>query len=140
MIVDSTADINVTARRILFGKTSNAGQICVAPDYVLAEASVVQPLVDALKQNLEELYPEGVLASKSISRIVSDAHFARLKSLLSATKGKIVAGGNWDTEEGKRGFEVTVVVDVKDGDSLLSEYVFPPCRFSEMRGLKIAQL
>ncbi|PPR01941.1 hypothetical protein CVT24_001299 [Panaeolus cyanescens] len=125
-IVDATADIPVTARRILFGKCTNAGQICVAPDYILAEESIVKPLVEALKQRLTEMFPEGALASASISRIVSDAHFARLKALLSSTKGKIVAGGNWDTEPGKRGFEPTVVVDVKDGDSLLSEELFGP--------------
>lgn len=121
MIVDSTADITISAKRILWGKINNSGQICVAPDYILAERSIIPRLVDSFKEHYQAFYPQGALVSNCYSRIVSDAHFARLKGLLGRTQGKIVLGGKWEEGEGKRGFEPTVVVDVKEGDALLEE-------------------
>lgn len=126
VIVDSTADISLAAKRILWGKINNAGQICVAPDYILAQSSIVPSLVAAFKEHYDMFFPEGALASTSYSRIVSDTHFARLKNLLGSTSGKIVTGGKWDSESGKRGFEPTVVTDVAVGDSLLEEEIFGP--------------
>lgn len=121
VIIDSTADISISAKRVLWGKINNSGQICVAPDYILAERSIVDALVEALKAHYHSFYPEGALKSDSYGSIVSDYHFERLKGLLRRTKGKIVVGGKWDEEPGKRGFEPTIVVDVKPGDSLLEE-------------------
>jgi aldehyde dehydrogenase (NAD+) len=121
VIVDSTADISLAAKRILWGKINNAGQICIAPDYILAQSSIVPSLIAAFKEHYGAFFPQGALASTSYSRIVSETHFARLKSVLGSTSGKIVMGGHWDSESGKRGFEPTVVIDVKAGDSLLEE-------------------
>ncbi|KAH9486012.1 Aldehyde dehydrogenase family 3 member I1, chloroplastic [Psilocybe cubensis] len=126
VIVDSTADISISAKRILWGKINNSGQICVAPDYVLAEKAIVPQLIEAFKQHYRAFYPDGALNSNSFSRIVSDAHFERLKGLLKRTNGKIVFGGKWEEGEGKRGFEPTLVVDVKEGDALLEEELFGP--------------
>jgi aldehyde dehydrogenase (NAD+) len=71
-----------------------------------------------MKARIAEVYPQGSLKSDSYGRIVSDLHHKRIKALLDGTKGTIVAGGQVDDS---RGFELTVVRDVKDGDSLLSE-------------------
>ncbi|KAF8801541.1 NADP-aldehyde dehydrogenase [Phlegmacium glaucopus] len=126
VIVDSTADIFLTAKRILWGKINNAGQICVAPDYILAQSSIVPSLIIAFKEHYDAFFPEGALASASYSRIISETHFARLKDILGRTNGKIVTGGNWENEGGKLVFEPTVVTGVTVGDSLLDEEIFGP--------------
>ncbi|KAF8166014.1 aldehyde dehydrogenase [Crassisporium funariophilum] len=125
VIVDATADVSIAAKRILWGKTNNAGQICVAPDYILAHSSIIPALENALKEHYKAFYPDGALASESYSRVVSDQHFARLKGVLGRTDGKIVMGGQWE-EGGKRGFEPTVVTGVKANDALLEEEIFGP--------------
>lgn len=121
VLVDSTADISVAAKRILWGKICNSGQICVAPDYVLAERSIIPALVESLKHHYASFFPEGALASKSYGRIVSDSHFERLKDLIIKTKGEIVLGGKWEQTKGKRGIEPTVVINVMEDDVLLQE-------------------
>lgn len=90
----------------------------MAPDYVLVPRSRQDELVAALRERLAECYPEGALVSASFGRIVSATHHARLKALMAATKGEVVVGGGTND---KLGFEPTVVKDVADGDSLLSE-------------------
>jgi len=123
VIVDGTFDISLAAKRILWGKINNAGQICVAPDYVLVVREKQEELIEAFKTACELFYPEGALNSTSISRIVSDLHFKRVKGLLEQTKGEIVFGGK--TNE-KRGFEPTIVKNVVEGDVLLEEEIFGP--------------
>lgn len=102
---------------------NNAGQACVAADYVLAEKSIIPHLVEALKAAYYSFFPDegGALKSDSYGRIVSDLHFERLKGVLGRTNGRVVFGGNWDEGPGQRGFEPTIVVDVKPGDALLQE-------------------
>ncbi|EIN03578.1 aldehyde dehydrogenase [Punctularia strigosozonata HHB-11173 SS5] len=123
VIVDPSYDLELAAKRILFGKACNAGQICVAPDYVLIPRSQQDELVEAMKARIAECYPEGTLKSDSYGRIISDLHQKRLKSLLNATKGVVVTGGQTDDD---RGFELTIVKDVGKGDSLMSEEIFGP--------------
>ncbi|KAG6831116.1 hypothetical protein H0H87_006141 [Tephrocybe sp. NHM501043] len=118
VIVDGTFDIALAAKRILWGKINNAGQICVAPDFVLVLQEKQDELTAALKAAYNSFYPEGALNSTSISRIVSDSHHKRLRGLLSRTRGEIVFGGQTDE---KKGFEPTVVKNVAEGDSLLEE-------------------
>ncbi|RDB17524.1 Aldehyde dehydrogenase family 3 member B1 [Hypsizygus marmoreus] len=123
VIVDGTFDIDLAAKRILWGKSNNAGQMCVSPDYVLVLRELQDKFVAALKAAHDIFYPEGPLNSTSFSRVVSEAHFKRLNGLLSRTKGEIVFGGK--TNE-KFWFEPTIVKDVADGDSLLEEEIFGP--------------
>lgn len=92
-IVDSTADLEVTARRILWGKTLNAGQTCVAPDYILTPRENVEPLLKTLKKELAEMFPEGFKRSESFCGIVNKQHFTRLSSLSAAHEKELVAGG-----------------------------------------------
>ena len=121
VLVDSTAQISIAAKRILWGKISNSGQICIAPDYVIAERSIIPALVESLKYHYASFYPEGALESKSYSRIISEAHFERLKALIKTTTGEIVLGGKWEETEGRRGIEPTVVVNITRDDVLLQE-------------------
>lgn len=126
VIVDSTADISLAAKRILWGKMNNAGQICVAPDYIVAQSSIVPSLITAFKEHYAAFFPEGPLASTSYSGIISEIHFTRLKALLERTTGKIVTGGKWENGDGNRRFEPTVVTDITPEDSLLEEEIFGP--------------
>jgi aldehyde dehydrogenase (NAD+) len=118
VIVDGTSDVALAARRILFGKATNAGQICISPDYVLVQQDKQDELIEGFKAAYKSFFPDGAIASDSYARIVSDNHFSRLKSLLARTKGEIVMGGGTDD---KRGFEPTVLKGVKADDALMDE-------------------
>ena len=92
----------------------------MSPDYVLVHPSKVDELTTAFKQHIATFHPQGCLRDeKGYTRIVSPGHFARLSTLLDNTKGEIAVGGGRDEKTLR--FETTVVTDVKDGDSLLSE-------------------
>ena len=80
--VDRTADINVAARRIAWGKFTNAGQTCVAPDYVLATPDVAEALAERIAVAITEFYGEDPKASPDFGRIINDGHFERLCKLL----------------------------------------------------------
>jgi aldehyde dehydrogenase (NAD+) len=88
---------------------------------VLAERRIVPQLLETFKAVLKEFYPQGALETASYGRIVSEAHFVRLKDLLDRTKGRVVAGGGMRAEE--KAIEPTIVADVEAGDSLLEGYV-----------------
>ncbi|KAF6765618.1 Aldehyde/histidinol dehydrogenase [Ephemerocybe angulata] len=127
--------LEVAARRVVWGKVNNAGQICVAPDYVLIEPAYIPAFIEACRTALESFFPEGALNSADYGRIVSEAHFARVKGLLRDTKGKVVIGGGaLDGSEGQegaraRGVEPTVVVldeATAADDVLLQDELFAP--------------
>lgn len=82
-IVDETADIALSARRIVWGKFLNCGQTCVAPDYVLVHRSVKEKLMEAMVRNIEALYGEEPLESKDYGKIINRKHFDRLTGLLA---------------------------------------------------------
>ncbi|MGX5915518.1 aldehyde dehydrogenase family protein [Aliidiomarina sp. Khilg15.8] len=81
-IVTRHCDIKVSARRIAWGKWLNAGQTCIAPDYVLVESSVQQALVEALQETITEFYSDDPQRSKDYGRIINKRHFDRLVDLL----------------------------------------------------------
>lgn len=80
--MNRTADINVAARRIAWGKFTNAGQTCVAPDYVLATPDVAEALAERIAVAITEFYGEDPKASPDFGRIINDRHFERLCKLL----------------------------------------------------------
>ncbi|TDL22725.1 NAD-aldehyde dehydrogenase [Rickenella mellea] len=123
-VIDPKTDMKVAARRIMWGKTSNAGQTCIAPDYVLVPHDAEDKLIEAIKEVYHEFYPDGPLKSNSFSRIISDAHFRRIKGLLDDTKGSIVIGG--ETDAAQKFIAPTIVKDVTPGDSLMSQELFGP--------------
>ncbi|KIK37351.1 hypothetical protein CY34DRAFT_810427 [Suillus luteus UH-Slu-Lm8-n1] len=124
VIIDSAYDIDLAAKRILWGKCNNAGQICVAPDYILIQRDKQDELVKAFQKHYNAFFPDGALDSSLFGSIVSDLHHKRLTSLLSRTKGEIVLQGRADAA--RRRLEPTIVKDVTDGDSLLEEEIFGP--------------
>ncbi|KAG1733762.1 aldehyde dehydrogenase [Suillus occidentalis] len=124
VIIDSAYDIDLAAKRILWGKCNNAGQICVAPDYILVQRDKQDELVKAFQKHYNAFFPDGALDSPLFGSIVSELHHKRLTSLLSRTKGEIVLQGRADAA--RKRIEPTIVKDVADGDSLLEEELFGP--------------
>jgi aldehyde dehydrogenase (NAD+) len=121
-IVDASANIAVAARRIAWAKYVNAGQTCVAPDYVLAHKSIANELVEAIRTSITEFYGADPHASKDYSRVISPKHFSRLTSLISS--GKVAIGGQ--SEQAERYIAPTVLVDVDQNSAVMQEEIFGP--------------
>jgi aldehyde dehydrogenase (NAD+) len=122
VIVDPACDIKMAARRIFWGKIVNAGQTCVAPDYILVPRYLQDTFIQALKEVYEEFYPDAEkrsAGSDSYSRLVSPQAHGRVAGLLEKTKGKIVFGG--EVDKSTKFIAPTVVKDVGPDDSLMSE-------------------
>lgn len=117
-------NIQAAAHRLAWAKFFNAGQSCVAPDYVLCTKATQDALVPALTSVLEKFYGKEPQKSPDLSRIVSARHFTRLMKLLERTKGKVVIGGESNQEE--KYIAPTVVVDVQEDDALMAEEIFGP--------------
>lgn len=75
MYIDSSADIDVTVRRVLWGKLINLGQTCIAPDYVLCSRDVQNKFVEKAKDVLKEWYGDNAKESPDLARVISDRHF-----------------------------------------------------------------
>ncbi|OCT47710.1 Beta-apo-4'-carotenal oxygenase [Cladophialophora carrionii] len=125
-IVTKKADMRLAARRLLWSKTMNAGQVCISQNCILADKDVVPTLIKELGAALKEFFPEGAKSSADFSRIVNERSFDRIKKMLDNTKGEIVLGGTMD--RGTLFIEPTVVLlSSKDkDDSLLVEESFGP--------------
>ncbi|KAJ7573939.1 Aldehyde/histidinol dehydrogenase [Mycena floridula] len=118
-------DLDLAAKRILWGKQQNAGQVCVAPDYVLVPRVQQAALVASFKKAYAELFPfpKGSLDEKSeMGFLLTPQHHARMMDLIKTTQGQIALGGHTD---GNR-IEPTVVTDVLLDDSLMADELFGP--------------
>jgi aldehyde dehydrogenase (NAD+) len=123
-IVSADARIDVAARRIAWGKFVNAGQTCVAPDYVLVEEAVASQLVTALAAAVATFYGDDPSASPDYGRIVADHHVERLAALLDGHGGTLVTGGTIDRP--RRYVAPTIVTDVDPDSELMQEEIFGP--------------
>ena len=121
-LVDATADINVAARRLVWGKFLNAGQTCVAPDYVLAERRVLPALTRACVRAIREFWGSDPQASPDYGRIINDRHFSRLQGLLGS--GTVVIGGDCDADA--RYISPTILGDVAWDSPVMQEEIFGP--------------
>ncbi|MEJ7610402.1 MAG: aldehyde dehydrogenase [Ferruginibacter sp.] len=132
-IVESDADIKTAAKRIAMPKFSNAGQMCVAPDYVLVHESVKAKLVDELKKAIVAFFGDDAQKSNFYGRIINEKHFLRLQKYL--TNGKILFGGRTDIAE--RYIEPTLLEINDTGEAVMQEEIFGPILpiigFAEMR-------
>ncbi len=122
--VHASADLDVAARRIVWGKFFNAGQTCIAPDYVLADRSIRDALVDKLVQQVGEFYGSDPSASDSLGRIVNERHLARLQRLLDAGAGTVATGGTVDAST--RYVAPTITVDPAPESPVMQEEIFGP--------------
>lgn len=120
VIVSADADIDVAAKRIAWTKLINSGQICIAPDYVLAEAPIREKLVDKIRAAVETFEAENTGGKQ----IVNERHFNRLVTALAATKGTVAVGGGSDAADLK--IQPTVVVDPDPGEPLMTDEIFGP--------------
>lgn len=120
VIVAADADIEVAAKRIAWTKLINSGQICIAPDYVLADASIRDRLVEEITKSVEK-FEAGNTTGK---RIVNERHFARLTNALAATKGQVVIGGGSNADA--ISIQPTVVVDPAVDEPLMTDEIFGP--------------
>lgn len=123
--VDKTADLPVTARRIVWGKFVNAGQTCVAPDYVLAHRDIEDRLVDSLVAAVTEFYGEDPAVSPDYGRIVNDRHFQRLQGLLDERGPAVVASGG-ASDRSRRYIAPTVLTGVTWDLPVMGEEIFGP--------------
>ena len=120
-IVDADTDLDITVKRIAWGKYLNAGQICIAPDYILVHKSVKKEFLEKMKTTITEFFGSQPKASKDFGRIVSNRHFNRIKNLID---GDIVIGG--ETDESERYIAPTVINNVKLTDKVMQEEIFGP--------------
>ncbi len=120
VIVTADADIDVAAKRIAWTKLINSGQICIAPDYVVAEASIRDELVGKIADAISTYEAD----HKNGMRIVNRRHFDRLTASLAATKGDIAVGGGTDADD--MHIHPTVVVDPDPAEPLMTDEIFGP--------------
>jgi aldehyde dehydrogenase (NAD+) len=121
-IVDETADLKVAARRIAFGKYLNCGQTCVAPDYLLIEASVKDRFLELFYKEVQAMYGEDPLQNPDYGRIVNRRHFDRLSEVLQ--NETILFGGK--TSADTLQIAPTVVGPVKPDGLAMSQELFGP--------------
>lgn len=124
VIVDESANIKEAARRIIWGKTANAGQTCVAPDYVVVHERVKDELIREMKNALTEYYGEDIEKNDSFGRIVSGRYFNRIKAMIEEDKDGIVFGGHWNEEE--RYIEPTLIEISSENAATMQEEIFGP--------------
>ena len=124
VIVDNTANLKVSAKRILWGKLTNAGQTCVAPDYILAYEDIYEELIKEFENVIIEFYGQDIINSKDFGRIINDRHMNRLNAILEHDKNKITFGGEVDFE--KRYISPTIIRDVTLEDAVMNEEIFGP--------------
>jgi len=121
-IIDKSADIPLTARRIVFGKFLNLGQTCIAPDYVLCDSSVHDAFIEAVKNEIEKQYGTNPLENPNYGKIINEKHFDRIMQLLDSSK--IVCGGESDRTKLK--IAPTVLDRVTFNDAVMKEEIFGP--------------
>lgn len=121
-IVDETANIKLAARRIAWGKCINAGQTCVAPDYVLVKREMQSEFIEALKSALQEMYGTEPLFNQDLPKIINQKHFSRLLELLS--QGSLAYGGQIDPASQK--IAPSILTDPKMDSALMQEEIFGP--------------
>jgi aldehyde dehydrogenase (NAD+) len=121
-VVMPDADLETTARRIAWGKFTNAGQTCIAPDYVLADAETEKKLVPLIEKAVIEMFGQDPGTSDSYGRIVNDRHFERLSGFFGS--GEVAVGGQ--TDAATRYIAPTVLTGVSPDSPVMQEEIFGP--------------
>ncbi|BAY63816.1 aldehyde dehydrogenase [Calothrix brevissima NIES-22] len=121
-IVDTEINLEHTIKRIIWGKFVNAGQTCIAPDYILVDKKIKTNLVDGLKKTIKEFYGDNPETSPDYARIISAKHFDRLVNLLN--NGEVIIGG--ETNPAERYIAPTLLENVSLDNAIMQEEIFGP--------------
>ena len=121
-IINKDADIDVTAKRIAWGKTLNCGQTCIAPDYILIHKDVKEAFIKAFDRELKVLHGEDIMADKHYVRIVNDRSFERITGYFK--DGEIIYGGRTDAKT--RFIEPTIIENMPLDSPVMTEEIFGP--------------
>ncbi len=121
-IIHKDANLKLAAKRVAWGKFTNAGQTCIAPDYLYLHKDSKDEFLTYFKESIQELYGENSLKNENYTRIVSENHFKRLSSFLS--NGETLVGGKVDTE--KLLIEPTLLTNITWEDPVMQDEIFGP--------------
>ena len=121
-IVDKEVNIDLAAKRIIWGKTLNSGQTCVCPDYLLVHKEVKEELLSSMKKYILEFYGDEPCKNKEYPRIVNEKHFNRLRNLIENTE--IVAGGDFNQDTLQ--ISPTILNHISWNDPVMQEEIFGP--------------
>jgi aldehyde dehydrogenase (NAD+) len=121
-IVTDAINLEVTAKRIMWGKFLNAGQTCVAPDYCLVNETIAPAFIDQCKEVIKDFFSDNPSLSQDYGRIVSATHFERLVGLMQG--GEVIFGGKSDRDQ--KFIEPTLIVNPKLDHDLMQEEIFGP--------------
>ena len=121
-IIDKTADLATTAKRLAWGKTLNSGQTCIAPDYILIHKDIQDAFVKAFAEEVRNLHGEDIAADRHYVRMINDKAFERVTGYFK--DGKIIYGGR--TDAATRFIEPTIIGDVALDSPLMTEEIFGP--------------
>ncbi|MCO5234494.1 MAG: aldehyde dehydrogenase [Chitinophagales bacterium] len=121
-IVDEDIQLTHTSRRILWGKFTNAGQTCVAPDYLLVNKKVKTKLIEKMKEHLNEFYAGNPATSPDYGRIISERHFDRISKMINPSQ--VIYGGQ--TNRAEKYIAPTFVEGVSIDDRVMQEEIFGP--------------
>lgn len=124
VIIDDTANLKVAAERIAFGKFMNAGQTCVAPDYVIIDNTVKMKFVKALQTTIQEFYGAQIEQSEDFGRIVNDNHFNRLVNIIEDSRQQVIYGGESNADE--LFVAPTIILDPELSNSVMQQEIFGP--------------
>lgn len=121
-LVEKTADIKMAAKKIAWAKTVNAGQTCIAPDFLIVDKAIKDDLISELKAKIRDFYGENPLSNEDLPRIINSNHFNRLLGLID--EDKVVFGGDFDKEILK--IVPTIMDGVDFDDPVMGEEIFGP--------------
>lgn len=124
VIVDETANLSLSAKRIMWGKLTNAGQTCVAPDYILVHESIYYNFLEELKKATVSFFGNDIKSNNEFGRIVNEKHMKRLKNILDKDKDNIYFGGNFDMDE--RYIAPTILKDIDLTNESMKDEIFGP--------------
>ncbi len=121
-IVDKEGDLDIFAKRIIWGKFLNAGQTCVAPDYLYVHKNIKDKLIEKLIKYIEEFYGKNIENNDDYPRIINEKHFSRLISLID--EDKVVYGGNSNID--KLFISPTIMDNITWEDKIMEDEIFGP--------------
>ncbi|XP_047463683.1 aldehyde dehydrogenase family 3 member A2-like [Mugil cephalus] len=120
--IDKNCDISMACRRITWGKYSNCGQTCIAPDYILCEPSIQDRVIEEVKKSIKEFYTDNPKTCPDYARIINQRHFKRIMNMMEGSK--IAVGG--DNDESDCYIAPTVLRDVKPEAKVMQDEIFGP--------------